>query len=183
MYSPLHSRLTTVTLLITLHGDLRENTFALCTNQYQCRSCLRRRKHNVASSVYMFEKLKRERTASLLQSHTHLNPSVSVSDSERARIHTHTHARARGHTPRRKTRFLSGSAFSLHAPVISHVTGHQSRASDGALAPAQADLQTLAGNAITQSLAEQRSQCGEEKQADTQKHALRCASCHTAINT
>lgn len=35
-------------------------------------------------------------------------------------------------------------------PVISHVTEHQSNGTDGALAPAEADLQTLAGNTITQ---------------------------------
>lgn len=35
-------------------------------------------------------------------------------------------------------------------PVISHVTEHQSNGADGALAPAEADLQTLAGNTITQ---------------------------------
>lgn len=37
-----------------------------------------------------------------------------------------------------------------HAPVISHVTEHQSHGRDAALAPAEADLQTLAGNTITQ---------------------------------
>lgn len=37
-----------------------------------------------------------------------------------------------------------------HAPVISHVTEHQSNGRDVALAPAEADLQTLAGNTITQ---------------------------------
>lgn len=44
------------------------------------------------------------------------------------------------------------SAWSRAAmlPVISHVTEHQSNGTDGALAPAEADLQTLAGNTITQ---------------------------------
>lgn len=52
--------------------------------------------------------------------------------------------------------FCSSAGFSeapgaASLPVTSHVTEHQSKAGDAAaLAPAQADLQTLAGNTITQ---------------------------------
>lgn len=51
--------------------------------------------------------------------------------------------------------FCSSAGFSeapgpAALPVISHVTEHQSKARDAALAPAEADLQTLAGNTITQ---------------------------------
>lgn len=51
--------------------------------------------------------------------------------------------------------FCSSAGFSealgpAALPVISHVTEHQSKGGDAALAPAQADLQTLAGNTITQ---------------------------------
>jgi len=64
-----------------------------------------------------------------------------------------------GHTRQPRTDLISSRhAFPLdldrHAPVISHVTEHQSYSRDGALALAEADLQTLAGNTITQSPAE-----------------------------
>lgn len=59
-----------------------------------------------------------------------------------------------------------------HAAVISHVTEHQSHGADGALAPAEADLQTLAGNTITRPprpsspmrLREERREGGEEEE-------------------
>lgn len=51
--------------------------------------------------------------------------------------------------------FCSSAGFSeapgaAALPVSSHVTEHQSKAGDAASAPAEADLQTLAGNTITQ---------------------------------
>lgn len=46
--------------------------------------------------------------------------------------------------------FSAGAGRDCLAVVISHVTEHQSAGRDGALAPAEADLQTLAGNTITQ---------------------------------
>lgn len=71
------------------------------------------------------------------------------------------------HNPRATRSDFSSSAWlfrgtrTRRAPVISHVTEHQSNGRDVALAPAEADLQTLAGNTITHPAPEGRAAlCG-----------------------